>query len=128
MSQRDYSKFLTADGRLDVKLLPRRAYTELVTRHRQRDEVIEEVFGDFYFLWDLNDLVARKMADGIEISRSDAAQQVLDGMEDEDWWRVMRAFEECLIRDFEHVAAAHVDILDPIYDEQEQQGWVQLQP
>lgn len=125
---RDYSKFLNEDGRLSVKLLPRRVYTVIVTRHRQRDEVINDVFERLFFLWDLNQIIESERQAGNDITRAEAAQRVLDSMDDGDWWRVMRAFEERLIGDFREVAQEHADLLDPVYDEQETQGWIDLQP
>ncbi len=126
--ERDYRKFLDDKGRLHTRYLPRPVYTALVKAYRADDVVIDEVFEELYFSWDLNQkLEAMKLA-GETPSKALAAQQVLDEMDDQDWWRVTSAFERVFARDFINVAERWADQLDPIYDDQEQHGWRQRQP
>lgn len=125
---RDYRRFLNGAGELNVRLLPRDVYSKLVTAYRNRSDVIDEVFGAFYLGWDLRQELAAQTSGGAEIDKSIAAQAVLDSLDDGDWWRVMAAFEQALIRDFIAVASDWSELLDPIYDDQEIHGWRDLQP
>jgi hypothetical protein len=124
--QRDYRKFLDGDGQLRARYLPRKVYTELVNLYRQNTEVIDLVFNRLYFAWDLDQEVERLRRAGGPASTAEAAQSVINRMDDEDWWRVTAAFERALQRDFADLAARWSEILDPIYDEQERLGWVDL--
>jgi hypothetical protein len=126
--ERDYRKFLNDKGRLHTRYLPRSVYTGLVKDYRSEDGVIDEVFDELYFSWDLNQKLEAMERAGETPSKAVAAQQVLNEMDDQDWWRVMAAFERVLARDFIEVAERWADRLDPIYDDQEEHGWRHLQP
>lgn len=125
---RDYSKFLRQDGRLNVKLLPRRAYTTIVTRYRKRPEVIDEVFEELYFAWDLGEKMKAQRERGEPEDKAAASDEVLAEMDDRDWWMVIGAFEKRLIQRFAGIADDFGDILDPIYDDHEEHGWREMQP
>lgn len=124
---RDYSKFLRDDGRLNVRYLPRQVYTTIVREYRTRDTVIDEVFEQLYLSWDLEQELKAQRAKGEAVDKAAAAQKVLDGLDDQDWWRLTTAFEKTLIRDFQHVGDAWAELLDPVYDDQEAHGWRDLQ-
>lgn len=126
--KRDYGKFLREDGTLDQKLLPRKAYTTIVTRFRQRHEIIDEVFEELYFAWDLNEKMKAQRARGDDADKVAASNEVLAEMDDRDWWMVIGAFEKRVISRFPEIANQYSDILDPIYDDQEEHGWRKLQP
>lgn len=126
--KRDYRKFLNADGQLHVRYLPRRAYTELVSEYRRDDAIIDEVFEELYFSWDLNQKLEEMEASGEEPSKAVAAQRVIDELEDRDWWLVMGAFERAFARDFAANAERWAAVLDSIYDDQESNGWRDVQP
>lgn len=126
--ERDYRKFLNEDGRLHVRYLPRRVYTELVNDYRREDAIIDEVFEELYFSWDLNQKLEEMKKAGEEPNKAIAAQRVIDEMDDRDWWMVMSAFERVFARDFIHVAERWSAKLDSIYDDQEEHGWRNLQP
>lgn len=125
--QRDYRKFLNADGRLDTRLLPRKVYTQLVTEYRQHEAVIDEVFEALYFTFDLDHELERLTRAGQAADKALAAQRVLDKMDDDDWWQVTSAFERALQRDFAGQAERWSELLDPIYDELEVKGWLDPQ-
>ncbi len=55
------------------------------------------------------------------------ADEITAEMDDREWWKVMEAFEEYLITSFPNDPAAWADLLDPVYDLQEQEGWKQRQ-
>lgn len=128
MGERDYSKFLRADGGLNPKLLPRRAYTSMVTRYRRRPEVIDEVFEELYFAWDLGEKMKAQKERGEEQDKVAASEEVLAEMDDKDWWMVIGAFEKRVIARFAENPQDFADILDPVYDDQEEHGWRELQP
>ncbi|HLT18532.1 MAG TPA: hypothetical protein VKZ96_03665 [Thermomicrobiales bacterium] len=125
---RDYRKFLKEDGTLQTRYLPRRVYTELVNDYRREGAIIDEVFDELYFTWDLNQKLEEMKKAGEEPSKAVAAQRVIDEMDDRDWWMVMSAFERCFARDFIANVDRWTDKLDPIYDDQEANGWRNLQP
>ena len=127
VSERDYSKFLNDEGRFDVTLLPRRVYTAIVNEYRRRPEVIDDVFEEFYFAWDLEDKTTKAEERGENPHKADIAQQVLDEMDDADWWRVMGAFEKRAIAALSESPEAWAEYLAPVYDEQETSGWRRLQ-
>jgi hypothetical protein len=127
VSNRDYSRFLRDGGKLNVRLLPRPVYTQLVNEYRTQPTVIQEVFEAQFWLWDLEEAERKAAAEGRDASRADLAQQVLNGMDDNDWWKCMSAFEEHLIDHFHESPERWADILDPIYDEQELAGWIPRQ-
>lgn len=128
VAQRDYSKFLDDRGLLQVKLLPRKAYTAIVNEYRREPEIIQDVFEELYFLWDLEQELEKMTAEGREPDHAAAAQKILNSMDDGDWWRVMAAFERRAIRRFGVEPERWAAMIDPIYDDQEANGWRHLQP
>lgn len=124
---RDYSKFLREDGKLNIKLLPRPVYTQLVTSYRRKENVFREVFAQQFWLWDLDEILRKAAADGEGLEPAAAAQQVIDGMDDKEWWACMSALEAHLIANFSSCMHEWSDILDPVYDDQEQAGWTRRQ-
>ena len=127
MIQRDYTKFLREDGRLNVRLLPRSVYVDMVKRHRSDPAVIDKIYNDTFWLWDLNEAVKKAEAEGREVSRSELAGELESGMDDKDWWALTEAFEQHLIQTFQEDPAAWADLVDPVYDMQESEGWRQRQ-
>lgn len=123
--ERDYSKFLGEDGRLDVKLLPRQVYTRMVKEYRTRDAVLEEVFGQHYWLWDLEEAERKAIAEGREVSRGELAQEVFAMMDDTEWWQVMESIEAHFIQHFHECLSQWAEFLDPVYDDLEERGWPQ---
>lgn len=124
MANRDYTKFLKDDGTLNVKLLPKPVYRRLADEYRRQEPVFVEVFEAQFWLWDLEEAERKAAEEGREASRADLAQQVLDQMDDDDWWKCMSALEQHLIDHFHESPERWAHILDPIYDEQESAGWV----
>lgn len=124
---RDYSKFLKEDGRLDARLVPRSAYTQMVKDYRRQPEVITEVFGTHFFLWDLEEAERTLAAEGEPVDRAEMAQDVLGKMDDDEWWQVMRSFETHFQKHFQACSERWSHLLDPVYDEQESAGWVARQ-
>ena len=126
MTQRDYSKFIReseSGPRLFVKMLPRNVYVEMVNRWRSRREVIETVAEEGYWLWDVRELERQALAEGREVTYAELAEEVAAEMDDREWWKAMEAFEEHLITSFPNDPSAWADLLDPVYDLQEQEGW-----
>ena len=126
MTQRDYTKFVReseAGPRLHVKMLPRAVYVAMVNRWRSRRDVIETVAEQGYWLWDLKELEQQAQAEGREVTYAELAEDVAAEMDDREWWKVMEAFEEHLITSFPVDPAAWSDLLDPVYDLQEEEGW-----
>lgn len=126
MTQRHYSKFIreTDEGqRLNVKLVPRAVYVQMVNRWRSRQDVIEEVADAGFWLWDVKELEEQARAEGRQVTYAELAEEVAAEMDDREWWKTMAAFEEHLITHFPNDPAAWSDLLDPVYDLQEQQGW-----
>ena len=124
---RDFTKFLGEDGKLNVRMLPRPVYNQLVTAYRRQDHVFRDVFANKFWLWDLDDIV-RMAAEVVEdLASADAAQRVIDGMDDTEWWACMSAFEAHLITNFSSCMNQWSDLLDPVYDDQEQAGWTRRQ-
>ena len=124
---RDYSKFLGEDGRFDSRLVPRRVYTAMVNEYRRRPEVIDDVFEELYFAWDLEDRTAKAVERGEEPDKATIAQEILDEQDDPDWWRVMGAFEKRTLAALSEAPGEWAEYLDPIYDDQEENGWRNLQ-
>ena len=122
-----YEKFLKEDGSLNVRLLPRPVYTKLVSDYRTRDEAIDEVFDKLYLTWDLEQRLEAMKRAGTPGDKAAAAQMVIDALDDGDWWRVMSAFEKAMARDFSDLVGAWSEDLDPVYDDQEERGWIRLQ-
>jgi hypothetical protein len=123
MTTRDYRKFLHADGRLNVRLLPRPVYLQILGRYRRIESVIDDVFEDLRWSWDLNKRTRAAVADGRSVSRADLADEIVGEMEDRDWWKATAAFEEHLISHFGDDPKRWSDVLDEVYDWQEQEGW-----
>jgi hypothetical protein len=124
---RDYSKFLRQDKSLDVSRIPRRIYTQMVNEHRREENVFRPVFEEQFWAWDLEQAELQARERGETVNSADLAQKVLDGMEDNDWWKCMQAFEQHLIDHFHESPDQWAHLLDPVYDEQEQAGWVKRQ-
>lgn len=130
MTQRDYTQFIreTEEGpRLNVKLLPRTVYVEMVNRWRSRRDVIEMVAEDGYWLWDLKELEQRAQTEGRQVTYAELAEEVASEMDDREWWKTIAAFEEHLITHFPDEPEAWADLLDAVYDQQEQDGWIPRQ-
>lgn len=121
--KRDYSKFLTEDGRLNTRRLPRAVYIQLVGAYRQQGAVIAKVFYEHYWMWDLEEAERKAQAEGREVSRIELAEHILKSMDDNDWWEVMSAFEAELIEHFHESPQYWAELLDPVYDDQEAAGW-----
>jgi len=100
VTQRDYSKFIREDGRLYVRMIPRADYVAMVKEYQQRPEVIEAVFDELYWLWDLNERAKKAEEEGREVSRAELAAELIEEMDDSDWWKTTEAFEEHLITHF----------------------------
>jgi hypothetical protein len=124
---RDYSKFLREDGSLNIRLIPRQIYTKIVNEHRRQEHVFRPVFAEQFWSWDLEQAELKATESGETVSSADLAQRILDGMEDNDWWKCMQAFEQHLITHFHESPHQWSHYLDPVYDEQEQAGWVRRQ-
>lgn len=123
MSERDYTKFLHPDGRLNIRLIPRPVYLEVLKRYRSDPANIERVFGELYWLWDLNDRERKAQDAGRDASRVELADEIIAEMDDRDWWKIISTFEEELMAEFRNDPARYADLLDPIYDLQEAEGW-----
>lgn len=127
MTDRDYSRFIRDNGRLNVPLVPRAVYVEMVKRHRSKPDVIEKVYDDLFWLWDLREAEKKAAAGGREVSRAELASEIESEMTDGDWWKTTEAFEEHLITTFAAEPGEWADLLDPVYDQQEQDGWIRRQ-
>lgn|GEM_PF-2019164 len=126
MTERDYSKFIREDEsgpRLHVKMLPRAVYVEMVKRWRSRQDVIEEVADEGFWLWDLRELETKAKEEGREYTYAELADEVYAEMDDREWWKTIMAFEEHLITHFPEDPNSWADLLDPVYDLQEAEGW-----
>ncbi|MEX1159095.1 MAG: hypothetical protein WEC79_09225 [Thermomicrobiales bacterium] len=126
MTQRDYTKFIRESEtgpRLHVKMLPRPVYVKMVNQWRSRPDVIETVAEQAYWLWDLKELERRALAEGRAVTHAELAEEIMGEMDDRDWWKTTEAFEEHLITSFPTDPGAWAELLDPIFDLQEQEGW-----
>lgn len=99
----------------------------MVNEYRRRPEVIDAVFEELYFAWDLEDRTAKARERGDEPDKATIAQEILDEQEDADWWRVMGVFEKRAIVAISEAPGEWAEYLDPVYDDQEQHGWRNLQ-
>jgi hypothetical protein len=104
-------------------MLPRNVYVEMVNRWRARRDVIEQVAEEGYWLWDIKELEQAAQAEGRKVTYAELAEEVAAEMDDREWWKVMEAFEEHLITSFPNDPAAWSDLLESVYDLQEQEGW-----
>ena len=120
MSARDYSKFLTEDGKLNTALLSPQTYGALLVAYRQDPDVIREVFDELWFLWDLQ---RREQQAGPNPDIAEIAQGIIDEMDEDDFRRVRVAFEQRLVDRFGDDPARFAAILDPVYDVHERDGW-----
>lgn len=120
---RDYRKFLGEDGRFNPKLVPRKDYTAMINDYRKREPVIREVFGKLYWLWDVENLKKEYEEAGEEVPFDELAQEVMHGMDDDDWWQTIGAFELHFIEHFNDDVSQWYPFLDHVYDDQEQAGW-----
>jgi hypothetical protein len=118
---------LKDDGRLDVRLIPRPIYTQMVKEYRQQPEVISEVFETHFWLWDLEETERALAAEGESVDRGEIAQKMIGEMEDNEWWQVMQSFEAHFQEHFQSCSTRWSALLDPVYDEQESAGWVERQ-
>ncbi|HUG14075.1 MAG TPA: hypothetical protein VMM78_03570 [Thermomicrobiales bacterium] len=123
MIERDYSKFLKDDARLNMRLIPRDVWVEMIKHARQRDDFIEIVLEEMYWLWDLNELIAKAQSEGRVTSRAELLDEIMAEMGDSDWWKLMSAFEEHIMRSFSTNPGGWAEYLDPVYDLQEREGW-----
>lgn len=123
MTGRDYRKFLRDDGKLNVKLIPRSVYLEMLARHKSDPAVIDVVFEQVRWTWDLNDRLRRAARNGTQMTPGEAAAVVMGEMDDQEWWRTTSAFEEHLMLHYQDDPGGWVDLLDPVYDWQEAEGW-----
>ena len=120
MIARDYRKFLNADGNLNLRLLRPHVQTELLTAFRRDPTVIHEVFDELWFSWDLRQ---RQEQVGVDADIVALAEEIISEMEEDDYLRVRVAFERRLIERFAEDPARFSTILDPVYDELEENGW-----
>jgi hypothetical protein len=127
MTQRDYSRFLREDGALNVRLIPRPVYSKLVNEYRRQEHVYRSIFEQQFWLWDLEERERKAAEEGREVCSADIAQEVLDEMEDNDWWKCMTAFEQHLVDHFHESPERWGEFLDSVYDEQEEAGWIKRQ-
>jgi len=123
VAERDYSKFIRPDGTLNVKRIPRPVYVEMVRAYQRRPAVVEDVFEELYWRWDLDQAEAKAVAEGRPADRVALAHEIIADMGDDDWWKITAAFEEHLIAGFADDHAQWADLLDPVYDLQEAEGW-----
>ncbi len=120
---RDYSKFMDENGRFNIKLVPRQDYTAMVNAYRKREPVIREVFERLFWLWDLEQLQKEYQESGEEVPIDELAQELMQGMDDDDWWQTIGAFESHFIDHFNDDITQWFAYLDHVYDDQEQAGW-----
>lgn len=127
MAERDYTKFLKDGTRLNIRLIPRPVYVEMVKVYRNKEDVIEQVFDELFWLWDLNALAKTAQDAGRQVTRAELADEMISEMSDDDWWAAIAAFEEHLMSSFHKHPEEWASFLDPVYDMQEQAGWTQQQ-
>jgi len=130
VTQRDYSKFIREgeEGpRLNTRLIPRAIYVEMIKRWRGRNDVIELIAEEGFWLWDLKELEQQAQAEGRDATWAELAEDVYAEMDDREWWKTISAFEEHLITHFPEDPTAWAELLDPVYDLQEAEGWTQRQ-
>lgn len=125
--ERDYTKFLNENGTLNIRVIPRPVYTQMVTEYRGQEHVFREIFQERFWLWDYEEAQRRAEAEGREVSPAEVAQEVLNGMDDKEWWEVMTAFETHFNRHFHEDPYRWAELLDPVYDDQESVGWTRRQ-
>lgn len=123
MTERDYTKFLKDGDRLNMRLIPRAVWVEMVKHARQRDDIIEYVLDEMYWLWDLRELLRKAHAEGRQPSYGELLQEMMEDMSDSDWWKLISAFEEHIMRSYASNPAEWAEFLDSVYDLQEREGW-----
>lgn len=123
MTERDYTKFLKDGDRLNMRLIPRAVWVEMVKHARQRDDIIEYVLDEMYWLWDLRELLGKAHAEGRQPSYGELLQEMMEDMSDSDWWKLISAFEEHIMRSYASNPAEWAEFLDSVYDLQEREGW-----
>lgn len=123
MSERDYSKFLKDGDRLNMRLIPRAVWVDMVNHAQRRADVIETVLEEMYWLWDLKALSAKAESEGRDASHAELLQEMIEEMSDSDWWKLTAAFEEHIMRSYSNNPGEWAEFLDPVYDLQEQEGW-----
>jgi hypothetical protein len=99
----------------------------MVNRWRSRPDVIDHVAEEGYWLWDLNELAAAAAAEGQNPTRAELAEEIASEMDDREWWKTTAAFEEHLIQHFPENPEQWADLLDPVYDLLEREGWTPRQ-
>ena len=124
---RDYSKFVDENGTLNIRVIPRPVYMTMVTEYRQQESVFREIFEKHFWLWDFEEAERKAKLEGRDVTPAALAQQVLDGMDDKEWWEVMADFERHFNAHFGEDTARWSEFLDPVYDDQEKAGWVRRQ-
>lgn len=126
-AQRDYRKFLNAEGVLDPGLLPREVYVCMVYHLRDTTDELAAAFRDVFLSYDLEEYITRVKAEtGEELLPAEAARRMFDSLDDADWWDAMEAIEVRLHRRFAEDPAAWAAFVDPVYDQQERDGWRRL--
>jgi hypothetical protein len=124
---RDYAKFLKDGQRLNVRLIPRPVWVEMVQHAQQQEDTIERVLDEMYWLWDLRQLQAQARAEGREANVPELLQDLMADMRDDDWWKLTAAFEEYILREYWKDPSYWAVFLDPVYDLQEREGWRERQ-
>jgi hypothetical protein len=127
VTERDYTKFIGDEKRLNMRLIPRPVWVQMVEHAQQQDAMIEQVLDEMYWLWDLRQLEERARSEGRTATCPELLQELMSEMSDRDWWKLTSAFEEYIMREFHSDPAYWARFLDPVYDAQERDGWKHLQ-
>lgn len=123
MTTRDYTKFLKDGSRLNVRLIPRPVWVEMVLYAQQQDSMIEAVLDEMYWLWDMRQKEAKAAEEQRQVRRGELLQELMEEMTDSDWWKLNSAFEEYILREYAASPETWAVFLDPVYDMQEREGW-----
>jgi hypothetical protein len=123
LTERDYARFLKDGNRLNMRLIPRAVWVDMVSYAQQQDDIIDIVLGEMYWLWDINDLEAKAASEGRNVTRTELLQEMMAEMGDSDWWKLTAAFEEYILRSYAVDASRWSVFLDSVYDLQEREGW-----
>lgn len=127
MTERDYTKFLKDGQRLNMRLIPRAVWVDMVKHAQQQDDMIMFVLEEMYWDFDMNELIAKAEAEGRPVNRPELLRELMSDMSDSDWWKLTSAFEEHIMRSYAADPGVWPTFLDPVYDLQEQEGWRQRQ-